>query len=163
VSKDRHCPGVDPSKLIICDEPVSALDVSIQAQVVNLLRELQHELGLALIFIAHDLSVVKHVSDRIMVLYLGNAVEIARSDQLYEHPRHPYTGLLISAVPIPDPEIELKREVALIEGELPSPLNPPSGCVFRTRCPKAQQRCANEKPILEPVANEHQVACFFPN
>ncbi len=150
-------------KLIICDEPVSALDVSIQAQVVNLLRELQHELGLALIFIAHDLSVVKHISDRIMVLYLGNAVEIARSDEIYQHPRHPYTGLLIAAVPIPDPEIELNREVALIVGELPSPLNPPSGCVFRTRCPKAQKRCAAEKPVMEQVANEHQVACFFPN
>ncbi|VAW15386.1 Oligopeptide transport ATP-binding protein OppF (TC 3.A.1.5.1) [hydrothermal vent metagenome] len=150
-------------KLIICDEPVSALDVSIQAQVVNLLRELQQELGLALIFIAHDLSVVKHISDRIMVLYLGNAVEIAPSEELYEHPRHPYTGLLIDAVPIPDPEIELNREVKLIEGELPSPLNPPSGCVFRTRCPKAQQRCAAEKPILETVGAEHQVSCFFPN
>jgi len=150
-------------KLIICDEPVSALDVSIQAQVVNLLRELQHELGLALIFIAHDLSVVKHVSDRIMVLYLGNVAEIANSDELYEHPRHPYTNLLISAVPIPDPEIELNREVVLIEGELPSPLNPPSGCVFRTRCPKAQKRCAGEKPVMELVAGEHYVACFFPD
>jgi len=150
-------------KLIICDEPVSALDVSIQAQVINLLRELQKEFGLALIFIAHDLSVVKHVSHRIMVLYLGNGVEIASSDELYKHPRHPYTELLISAVPIPDPEIELNREVRLIEGELPSPLNPPSGCVFRTRCPKAQKRCAAEKPVMELVSGEHQVACFYPN
>ncbi len=150
-------------RMIICDEPVSALDVSIQAQVINLLKELQDELGVALIFIAHDLSVVKHVSDRIMVLYLGNAVEIARSDELYEHPRHPYTRLLIAAVPIPDPEIELKREVVLIEGELPSPLDPPSGCVFRTRCPKARDKCAAEKPRMELVSGGHQVACFYPD
>ncbi len=149
-------------KLIICDEPVSALDVSIQAQVINLLKELQRELGLSLIFIAHDLSVVKHVSDRIMVLYLGNAMELANSDELYRHPRHPYTNLLIDAVPIPDPEIELKREVQLIEGELPSPINPPSGCVFRTRCPRAKDRCAQEKPKLDVIEGEHMVACHYP-
>ncbi len=149
-------------KLIICDEPVSALDVSIQAQVINLLKDLQKELGLALIFIAHDLSVVKHVSDRIMVLYLGNAMEIASSADLYSRPRHPYTNLLIAAVPIPDPEIELNREVPLIEGELPSPLDPPSGCVFRTRCPRAQDRCARQKPTMKSFGGHHQVACFFP-
>ena len=150
-------------KLIICDEPVSALDVSIQAQVINLLKDLQEELGLSLIFIAHDLSVVKHVSDRIMVLYLGNAMEISNSADLYAHPRHPYTNLLISAVPIPDPKIELQREVALIEGELPSPLSPPSGCVFRTRCPKAQAICAEEKPEMKSAAKDHAVACHFPD
>lgn len=115
-------------KLIICDEPVSALDVSIQAQVVNLLKELQEEMGLALIFIAHDLSIVKHISTRIMVLYLGNMVELSDSADLYEHPRHPYTQALISAVPIPDPEIEKNKELILIEGDLPSPISPPSGC-----------------------------------
>ncbi len=149
-------------KLIICDEPVSALDVSIQAQVINLLKELQRELGISLIFIAHDLSVVKHVSDRIMVLYLGNAMELASSDELYSHPRHPYTNLLIDAVPIPDPEIELKREVQLIEGELPSPINPPSGCVFRTRCPRAKEKCAEQKPELDPIKGSHLVACHYP-
>ncbi len=150
-------------RMIICDEPVSALDVSIQAQVINLLKQLQDELGVALIFIAHDLSVVKHVSDRIMVLYLGNGVEIASSDELYEHPRHPYTRLLIAAVPIPDPEIELNREVVLIKGELPSPLDPPSGCVFRTRCPKARDKCAEQKPRMEQLSNGHLVACFYPD
>lgn len=150
-------------KLIICDEPVSALDVSIQAQVINLLQSLQDELGLSLIFIAHDLSVVKHISDRVMVLYLGNGCEIASSKDLYAHPRHPYTRLLISAVPIPDPSIELSREVELIKGELPSPLNPPSGCVFRTRCPKAQALCAEQKPKMEEKADGHFAACHFPD
>ncbi len=150
-------------KLIICDEPVSALDVSIQAQVINLLQSLQDELGLSLIFIAHDLSVVKHISDRVMVLYLGNGCEIATSKDLYAHPRHPYTRLLISAVPIPDPSIELSREVELIKGELPSPLNPPSGCVFRTRCPKAQPLCAEEKPKMEEKSDGHFAACHFPD
>lgn len=149
-------------KLIICDEPVSALDVSIQAQVINLLTELQEEMGLSLIFIAHDLSVVKHISDRIMVLYLGNAAELSDAKDLYTNPRHPYTQLLISAVPIPDPEIESKREVVLIEGELPSPINPPSGCVFRTRCPRAKDRCAAEKPVMRSVNAGHEVACHFP-
>ncbi len=152
---------VEP-KLIICDEPVSALDVSIQAQVINLLKQLQEDLGLSLIFIAHDLSVVKHISNRIMVLYMGNTVEIASSKELYSNPLHPYTKLLISAVPIPDPEIELKREVVLIEGELPSPLNPPSGCVFRTRCPKAVQKCSQIKPELNDVTDDHMVACHYP-
>ena len=149
-------------KLIICDEPVSALDVSIQAQVINLLRDLQKEMGLSLIFIAHDLSVVKHVSDRIMVLYLGNPMELASSDELYAHPLHPYTKLLIDAVPIPDPEVERSRHVALIEGELPSPLSPPSGCVFRTRCPRVRDECAQSKPAFEAKGRDHQVACHFP-
>ena len=148
-------------KLIICDEPVSALDVSIQAQVVNLLKTLQDEMGLALIFIAHDLSIVKHISARIMVLYLGNMVELASSKDLYAHPRHPYTQALISAVPIPDPKIEKNKEVILIEGDLPSPVSPPSGCVFRTRCFRVQEICSRIKPALENVGDGHNVACHF--
>lgn len=148
-------------KLIICDEPVSALDVSIQAQIINLLMDLQQEMGLSLIFIAHDLSIVQHISTRVMVLYLGNVVEITSSKQLYSNPRHPYTQALISAVPIPDPEIERNKTVILLEGDLPSPMNPPSGCVFRTRCAKAQAKCSEEKPPLVDAGNDHQVACFF--
>ena len=148
-------------KLIICDEPVSALDVSIQAQVVNLLMELQEEMGLTLIFIAHDLSIVKHISTKIMVLYLGNMVELANSNDIYENPRHPYTQALISAVPIPDPMIEKNKELILIEGDLPSPVNPPSGCVFRTRCQKAQEICSKEKPEFKEAATNHKVACHF--
>lgn len=148
-------------KLIICDEPVSALDVSIQAQIVNLLMELQQEMGLSLIFIAHDLSIVQHISTRVMVLYLGNICEITTSEQLYKTPRHPYTQALISAVPVPDPEIERNKEVIILEGDLPSPMNPPSGCVFRTRCPKAQDLCAQKKPELIDVADLHEVACHF--
>ena len=148
-------------KLIICDEPVSALDVSIQAQVVNLLMELQEEMGLTLIFIAHDLSIVKHISTKIMVLYLGNMVELANSKDIYENPRHPYTQALISAVPIPDPKIEKQKDLILIEGDLPSPVNPPSGCVFRTRCQKAQEICSKEKPEFKEAATNHKVACHF--
>jgi len=148
-------------KLIICDEPVSALDVSIQAQVVNLLKELQEEMGMALIFIAHDLSIVKHISTRIMVLYLGNMVELADSADLYKQPRHPYTQALISAVPIPDPLIEKNKELILIEGDLPSPISPPSGCVFRTRCPRVQDICTREKPEFVDAGNGHKVACHF--
>ena len=148
-------------KLIICDEPVSALDVSIQAQVVNLLMDLQEEMDLALIFIAHDLSVVKHISTKIMVLYLGNMVELANSEDIYKAPSHPYTQALISAVPIPDPSVEKNKDLILIEGELPSPINPPSGCVFRTRCQKAQEVCANEKPEFKGLSKDHSVACHF--
>ena len=148
-------------KLIICDEPVSALDVSIQAQVVNLLMDLQKKMGLSLIFIAHDLSVVKHISTRIMVLYLGNIMELADAADIYRQPRHPYTQALISAVPIPDPKIERNKDIILIEGDLPSPINPPSGCVFRTRCPRAQAKCADQVPSLDYAAGTHQVACHF--
>lgn len=148
-------------KLLICDEPVSALDVSIQAQVVNLLMELQKEMGLSIIFIAHDLSIVKHISTRILVLYLGNMMEMANSADIYTNPCHPYTQALISAVPIPDPTIEKNKELILIEGDLPSPINPPSGCVFRTRCRLAQDICSNEKPEFKNAANDHKVACHF--
>ncbi len=149
---------VEP-KLIICDEPVSALDVSIQAQVVNLLKSLQREMGLSLIFIAHDLAVVKHISDRVLVMYLGNAVELGDYRQVYHHTRHPYTKALMSAVPIPDPKLARSKQIQLLEGELPSPINPPSGCVFRTRCPLADQHCIAEKPRLKGQ-NDHFVACF---
>ena len=148
-------------KLIICDEPVSALDVSIQAQVVNLLMDLQEEMDLALIFIAHDLSVVKHISTKIMVLYLGNMVELANSEDIYKSPSHPYTQALISAVPIPDPSVEKTKNLIMIEGDLPSPINPPSGCVFRTRCQKAQDICSQEKPKFKEVSSSHEVACHF--
>lgn len=150
---------VEP-KLIICDEPVSALDVSIQAQVINLLIRLQKELGLALIFIAHDLSVVKHISDRVMVLYLGKVMETGPVAALYGAPQHPYTQALLSAVPVPDPTIEAEKTIVPLKGDLPSPMNPPSGCVFRTRCPRAEARCAAEVPVLAP--GDHQVACHFP-
>jgi len=148
-------------KLIICDEPVSALDVSIQAQVINLLMDLQKEMDLTLIFIAHDLSIVKHISTKIMVLYMGNMVELAKSQDIYNHPRHPYTQALISAVPIPDPKIEKNKDLILIEGDLPSPINPPSGCVFRTRCKKVQDICSQEKPELKEATSSHEVACHF--
>lgn len=146
-------------KLIICDEPVSALDVSIQAQVVNLLKEIQKEMGLSLIFIAHDLSVVKHISDRVLVMYLGNEVETAKSEPMYADPRHPYTKALLSAVPIPDPDLEKAKEIELLEGDLPSPIKPPSGCVFRTRCPIADASCAEDRPSLSDLGQEHYVAC----
>ncbi len=149
---------VEP-KLIICDEPVSALDVSIQAQVVNLLKSLQREMGLSLIFIAHDLAVVKHISDRVLVMYLGNAVELGDYEQVYHDTKHPYTKALMSAVPIPDPQLERNKQIQLLEGDLPSPINPPSGCVFRTRCPLADQHCIADKPLLKGRDN-HVVACF---
>ncbi|WP_025903062.1 murein tripeptide/oligopeptide ABC transporter ATP binding protein OppF [Tatumella sp. UCD-D_suzukii] len=146
-------------KLIICDEPVSALDVSIQAQVVNLLKKLQREMGLALIFIAHDLAVVKHISDKVMVMYLGHAVETGDDEKVYTTPAHPYTRALMSAVPLPDPELERNKTIQLLEGDLPSPINPPRCCVFSTRCPLAEDRCRNERPQIQGDAT-HTVACL---
>ncbi len=148
-------------KLIICDEPVSALDVSVQAQILNLLQDMKARYGLTLIFIAHDLAVVKNVSDRVAVMYLGKICEVCGPDELYEAPAHPYTAALLSAIPIPDPSLTPK-ERAGVGGEIPSPLAPPSGCRFRTRCPKATERCAEEEPQVREVRPDHFVACHFP-
>jgi peptide/nickel transport system ATP-binding protein len=147
--------------VIICDEPVSALDVSVQAQVINLLEELQESLGLTYLVIAHDLAVVRHISDIIGVMYLGSLVEEAPSDALYAGPKHPYTKALMSAVPVPDPEVEDRRERILLQGDLPSPANPPTGCRFHTRCPWVQDKCAVERPVLTDVGDGHKVACHF--
>jgi peptide/nickel transport system ATP-binding protein len=146
--------------LLICDEPVSALDVSVQAQILNLLADLKEEFGLTMVFIAHDLAVVKNVSDRVAVMYLGKLVEVTGSDELYRSPAHPYTEALMASIPEPDPEHHSEHKA--LTGELPSPLHPPSGCRFRTRCPYAQQRCTDEEPLLRDIAPGHQVACHFP-
>jgi oligopeptide transport system ATP-binding protein len=153
--------AVEPS-FIVCDEPISALDVSIQAQIINLLEKLQQQFNLTYLFIAHDLSVVKHISNRIAVMYLGKVMEIAPGSELYRRPRHPYTGSLISAIPIPDPAIERNRARVLLQGDVASPVNPPSGCRFRTRCPRAKPHCAEEEPPLEVFGTEHRAACFYP-
>ena len=146
--------------LIICDEPVSALDVSIQAQIINLLEELQAEFGLTYLFVAHDLSVVRHISDRVAVMYLGKIVEITDRKSLYEDPQHPYTKALLSAVPIPDPSVEAGREHVVLGGEVPSPLNPPAGCVFHPRCPIAIAECRKGVPELREIKPEHRAACI---
>ena len=154
--------AVNP-KFIVCDEPVSALDVSIQAQVINTFEDLQKKLGIAYLFIAHDLLVVQHISQRIAVMYLGRIVEIADSDEVIAHPMHPYTQSLISAIPIPDPNIARSRTRIPLEGDVPSPLNMPSGCAFRTRCRYATERCAQECPSLTEIAPGHQIACWNPH
>ena len=146
-------------KLIICDEPVSALDVSIQAQIINLLMELQAQMGLALVFIAHDLAVVKHISQRVMVMYLGRSMELASKEAIYRNPCHPYTQALLSAIPLPDPRLERHKTLQLLPGDLPSPMNPPTGCSFRTRCPKAIASCAVQRPELRALSADTQVAC----
>ena len=152
--------AVEP-KFIMCDEPISALDVSIQAQVVNLLIKLQREMGLTYLFISHDLSMVKHISDRVGVMYLGPFVELASNEVLYSSPKHPYTQALISAIPEADPDYESQKEKTKLEGEVPSPLNPPSGCKFRTRCKYATELCAQESPVFREIESDHFVACHL--
>lgn len=148
-------------EFIICDEPISALDVSIQAQVVNMLEDLQEEMNFSYLFIAHDLSMVKHISDRIGVMYLGKLVETGESNELYSHPLHPYTQALLSAIPVPDPRATKSKQREILEGDVPSPLNPPSGCRFRTRCKFATARCAEEEPQMKEIAPEHFCACHL--
>ena len=152
--------AVNP-EFLMCDEPISALDVSVQAQVVNLLVKLQKERGLTCMFIAHDLSMVKHISDRVGVMYLGNMVELADSDELYENPLHPYTKALLSAIPIPNPKVEKERQQIRLEGEVPSPVNPPEGCHFCNRCPYAKEKCKKTEPLMREIVEGHFVACHL--
>lgn len=148
-------------KMIVCDEPISALDVSVQAQVINLLETLQQEMGLTYLFIAHDLSMVKYISDRVAVMYLGKVVELAESDELYENPLHPYTQSLLTSIPIPDPKVGREKERIILKGDIPSPINPPSGCRFRTRCPAAMDICAKVEPTWQEAKPNHYVACHL--
>lgn len=152
--------AVEP-QFIICDEPISALDVSIQAQIVNLLSDLQKKMGLTYLFIAHDLSMVKYMSDRVAVMYLGKIVELARSEDIYANPQHPYTKALLSAIPVADPDVQEGKERIILNGDLPSPINPPSGCAFRTRCPAATEKCAAEAPVFREARPGHFAACHY--